>query len=368
MKNLPRSNFRTEKVTRWNLKKEGGLARYKELTGEQSEKMINIVEDKDKSIEQVVKGFERINNDIKFAAFGKVTIKDKINVKVKQQEQHLETNQEDEARNLLKKQREKAEEELVKLKEDKKGRTANVFKIVQAIKGPKQGGSMEAYSITDPRTGQLAVSAKEIKRISLEYCRNVLKNNEPEEDVKKEIVLKGEMHMERMKKCKDRGLIPSRQSFNRVIKKFKDNGKRNYDFLINSDEKFKEVVFRLCRRMLEEEEFPSSFDDTTLHQIYKGKGKKEILSNNRYIHCKEWLPRIAEGLVVDCMKDAILKGSSPYQIGGQPGHQPQEHIFSVKSMIAKQKLEGKVTVLQAYDISKFFDKEVCHEYSACDRY
>ena len=173
--------------------------------------------------------------------------------------------------------------------------------------------------------------------------------------------MKGEMHMERMNDCKDRGVKLPRERFNRVIKKFKDNGKRSYDFLLNTGERFKEAVFRLCRRMLEEEEFPSSFDDTTLHQIYKGKGKKEILSNNRYIHCKEWLPRTAEGMVVDCMKDAILKGSSPYQIGGQPGHQPQEHIFSVKSMIAKQRMEGKVTILQAYDISKFFDKEVLED-------
>ena len=94
------------------------------------------------------------------------------------------------------------------------------------------------------------------------------------------------------------GFIPSRDTYKKVIKKFKINDKRNYDFLLNTGEKFKEAVFKLARRMLLEETFPDCFDLTTLHQIYKGKGKREILSNNRYIHSKEWLPRLVEGMVV----------------------------------------------------------------------
>ena len=68
-------------------------------------------------------------------------------------------------------------------------------------------------------------------------------------------------------------------------------------------------LFKLSRIMLDDEEFPMVFDNTTLHQIYKGKG-------NRYIHSKEWFPRLVKGMVVEEMKPVILKGSSPYQIGG----------------------------------------------------
>ena len=353
MKNLPRNHTRKEKQIRWNLKKQGGWELYKELAEEKSDKMIEVIDDTSKSIEEVVKKFERMHNDIKFEAFGKVTLKDKNNVQEKQQKN--KTSEEEEARNLLKKQTEKAEEELIKLKDSKKGRTASIFKIVQAIQGPRKGGSMQAYSITDPKSGEVAVSGNEIKRISLEYCREVLTKNEAEGSYKKEIALKGSMHMERMHDSQESMFKPSRESFKRVLKKFKDNDKRNYDFLVKTGEKFKEGVFRLCRRMIEEEEFPCNFDNTTLHQIFKGKGKREVLSNNRLIHSKEWLPRTVEGMVVDYMKDNILKGASPYQIGGQPGHQPQEHIFSIKSMISKYTMEGKLMMLQTYDISKFFD-------------
>ena len=259
---------------------------------------------------------------------------------------------------MLKKQTEKAEEELQKLKVANKGRVGNVFKIVKAIQGPKNGGSMEAHASLDPATGDVAVSGNEIKRISLEYCRAVLTNNEIEEGFENEVNLKEDLHRKRMEDNRVCGFKPSRGTFNKVVHKFKKSNKRNYDFLVYSGNKFKDAVFKLANRMLDDEDFPKSFDETTLHQIYKGKGKKEIMANNRYIHSKEWLPRLVEGMVVEEMKDQILEGSSPFQIGGQPGHQPQEHLFTAKSIMAKYEMEGKMVLLQAYDISKYFDKEV----------
>ena len=94
------------------------------------------------------------------------------------------------ARDLLRKQTEKAEVELRKLKEANKGRVGNVLKLVQAIHGPKKGGSMEAHAVMDPVSGDLAVSSKEIKGISLDYYKIVLTNNEVEEEVAEEIPLK----------------------------------------------------------------------------------------------------------------------------------------------------------------------------------
>ena len=204
----------------------------------------------------------------------------------------------------------------------------------------------------------MVVVAEEIKRVSLEYCREVLTKNKPEEVFKEEIQLKENMHEERMLDVEGGGFIPSMNTFRKVVNKFDKSKKRNYDFLVRTGDKFKEAVFSLCRRMLMEEEFPRVFDKTTLHQIYKGKGKKEELGNSRFIHSKDWLPRLVEGIVVEEMKEDILAGASPFQIVGQPGHQPQEHLFTVKSILAKYKVEGKLALMQAYDISKFFDKEV----------
>ena len=93
--------------------------------------------------------------------------------------------------------------------------------------------------------------------------------------------------------------------------------------------------------------------------IFKGgKGRREILSDNRFIHSKGWFPRLVEGLVVEGgMKEKLIEKSSMFQIGGQPNHAAEELIFVMKSIIAKRMKENKVTIIQCYDISKFFDKE-----------
>ena len=46
-----------------------------------------------------------------------------------------------------------------------------------------------------------------------------------------------------------------------------------------------------------------------------------------------------------------------YQIRGQPGHRPQELLFTMKSIIARYLDQGKMIILQSYDISSFFDQE-----------
>ena len=152
-----------------------------------------------------------------------------------------------------------------------------------------------------------------------------------------------------------------KDAFERVVEKFRKNNKRNYDFLVKGGEKFKNSIFLLVKRMIEEETFSKTFGDTTLYSIYKGKGRKEDLDSMRFIHSKSYLPRTVEAVVVDSMKEDILKGSSCYQIGGQPGHQSQEHLFSVKSVIAKATADGRAVIGGVHDISKFFDKEVLYD-------
>ena len=99
------------------------------------------------------------------------------------------------------------------------------------------------------------------------------------------------------------------------------------------------------------------FEETILQQIYKGKGSKLELKNSRFIHLKDWLPRTCDALIVDKMKPDILAASSIFQIGGQAGHRTQEHLFTVRSVIALMLLQGLAILVQVFDIERFFDKE-----------
>ena len=64
--------------------------------------------------------------------------------------------------------------------------------------------------------------------------------------------MKDLLHTKRMMKVQEGSFIPSKEGFNRVIKKFMVNDKRNYDFLIKTGDTFKDDVYRLYKRMIEE--------------------------------------------------------------------------------------------------------------------
>ena len=88
--------------------------------------------------------------------------------------------------------------------------------------------------------------------------------------------------------------------------------------------------------------------------IWKSKGPAEILKNSRFIHMKEvYLQRTCEALVVGKMKEQILGSSSKYQVGGQPGHSPEERIFTIKSLWAMMEAEGSGMILT---LVAFFDR------------
>ena len=116
-----------------------------------------------------------------------------------------------------------------------------------------------------------------------------------------------------------------------MVEKLKRKGKNSYDFLTKAGEGFKNVFFEFCKRIHTEEIFPTRFDKTTLIQIYKGKGPAQELGSFRFIHMKEWAARLTESLVVEGLKDTVLKAGTKFQLGGKPGMRVQYHLFVIKS-------------------------------------
>ena len=109
--------------------------------------------------------------------------------------------------------------------------------------------------------------------------------------------------------------------------------------------------------MIEEENFPKRFDETKLQQLWKKKGVCEDLNKHRYLHIKDWLPRLCESLIVDKTKKDIIEGGTVYQIGSIPGHCSAEHLVSVKSIIQRCIDTGSGCIVQLVDIQKSFDSE-----------
>ena len=61
------------------------------------------------------------------------------------------------------------------------------------------------------------------------------------------------------------------------------------------------------------------------------------------------------------MKRCILQSSSKYQVGGQPGHGPEEHIFTIKMVWNLLEEMGLGMIITLVDIVAFFDREDIHD-------
>ena len=64
------------------------------------------------------------------------------------------------------------------------------------------------------------------------------------------------------------------------------------------------------------------------------------------------------------MKSDILSKSTMFQVGGQPGHSIEEHLFTIKSMIEWLEKKGQGMIFTLVDLVAFFDRETIHDVMA----
>ena len=239
-----------------------------------------------------------------------------------------------------------------------KGKAAAVFSIKDRIVGSKSAGQ-EATILVDPKSKTEVSNPEDIKRVSLQYCVDLLTNRKPKEEFEEDICLKKTVHMMRMEEIVEDDLYElSTQMFDNTLKK-KIGAK--YQFIFKGGLLVKEALFKLCRVVWSKEKQPDRWEKSTLVQLYKGKGPRSILDNMRHIHCKDEFPKFFGHLVVSASKDKMISNLTKYQIATKPGHRAQEHLFVLKSIIALYIMLDKAIITSMWDLSKFFDRESLHD-------
>ena len=79
----------------------------------------------------------------------------------------------------------------------------------------------EAHALIDTKTKKLVVANSEIKKVTLDYCLDVLKNNEPAAEVTELVRLKEMVHEMRMNdKERDEDYEISDSDFFETVEKF----------------------------------------------------------------------------------------------------------------------------------------------------
>jgi hypothetical protein len=190
---------------------------------------------------------EKVQEKLKYCAFGKTKTQTKRAAK---KAIKTKSGDSEKAKELLAKQSTKMESEILRVKGMKQGRTGSVFKMREIIGGKKKA-KKEAHAVKDSESGEMVVSNEEIKRVTLKYCLNVLKNNEPEDKFKNLVELKEQVHQMRMKDNNNETEddITDEEFFTNVCK-FESKKSPMYNFLVNTGLKFRMSIFNVCKRFI----------------------------------------------------------------------------------------------------------------------
>ena len=318
-----------------------------------------------------MEGITKLMNKIKFQSFGKVKISQglernkeldelyKLKSKAVMENNENEANNLDEkiGKELLVQQRIQFEKKLKDLSEirKEKGASAAVFKLKENILGSKKVGQ-EAVSMEDPQTGNLIMNKEDLKKASIKYVSSLLTNRNPKDEYKEEFEIMESLHEVRAQEEHEIDEL-TETDFRNLIKQLTKKNKEKYQFILKAGKSYQNLLFQLYRKVWNSETKPTCWKKTVCHQLYKGKGDKKEFSNQRFIHTKEDIPKAFEQIVINRAKHEMVKNVSKYQIGAIPGHQPAEHLFTIKSIISFYNSNNVPLIFQGFDIRKYFDSE-----------
>ena len=223
--NLPKGKEeKVEKKVVWNLAKEGGWDKYRLLTDQYSESIERTIEKEDE-IEMKMKQFNKIHEKIKFRAFGKVTIGDNT---AKEQAKQKDASKEESAKELFEDQVNKVNEEINDIKSKKKSKVGQIWDIRKKVLGGKKA-MLDTSAFIHPKSGKLVVSKAEILQVSLDYCKDTLRNNIPAVGHLEDIQKKKESVRNKLLLCHGSFQI-EKETFNSVVNKFRKSGKKTMTF------------------------------------------------------------------------------------------------------------------------------------------
>ena len=238
-----------------------------------------------------------------------------------------------------------------------KGKLVSIFhlkdKILESKKIPH-----EQVVIVDPNSNQPVYSAKEIKRVTLEYCVSLLTNAEPKEKYKDLIKYKEEIHNVRMRETIDDDIEElSYERFSKIFRNMKGKTGNKYKFLTEGGKSLEMALFNLYKEAWKTEDLPRGWQDSNMIQLSKGKSQVDILDNYRFIHNRPDYGKFFTQIVLSYAKEIIFDHMSKFQIACRPGHRPEEHLYVIKSVFYFFKIKKRGLIFSSFDLSKFFDSE-----------
>ena len=127
--------------------------------------------------------------------------------------------------------------------------TAAIFKIKEKIVG-SQSARQEATVLIDPKSKSKSevTTPEDIKRVSLQYCVDLLTNRKPKEDYMEEVWLKDMVHLIRMEEIYEDDMhVLTKDRFEKTYTTLSKKPGSKYQFIMKGGQAVKAALFRLCQ-------------------------------------------------------------------------------------------------------------------------
>ena len=147
------------------------------------------------------------------------------------------------------------------------------------------------------------------------------------------------------------------------LKTFKNNKSRDehghtYELFKYGGTDLKSSLLKLLNRVKQTQTYPTIFRSSNISSIWKKKGERSNLDNDRGIFCVNKIRSILDKLIYNDFYDTIDAGMSCSNIGGRKFRNIRDHLFVING-IMNDVINNKETEdidIEIYDVAKCFDK------------
>ena len=119
-----------------------------------------------------------------------------------------------------------------------------IFNLKGLVVGPKKAGQ-EATTLVDPKTKLEVATPEAIKKVSIDYCSELLTNRAPKEDFIDDLEFKNAIHEFRMMEVIENDVEFSNDLFEKSLELLKKKAGEKYKFILKSGQAFKSALFNL---------------------------------------------------------------------------------------------------------------------------
>ena len=148
----------------------------------------------------------------------------------------------------------------------------------------------------------------------------------------------------------------------RPLRSLKNNKSRDYyghvyELFKKGGTDLKKSLLRFCNIMKSNQNYPEKLTFSDITSLYKNKGPKDELNNERGIFGGVKVSSIVEKLILNDTYKTIEESMSQSNIGGLKGRNMKDHIFVINAVISEAKRNPSKNIdVQIVGIEKCFDK------------